>query len=992
MKLRFNQIFSVIGLSLLMVMLGTIAANAQTTSSTLTGRVTLGGDALPGVTVTVSSPSLQGFRTSVTDVNGTYSFGALPPGNYTVKFDMEGMQSVTRTTAIGLSQTGRANAELKLSTVAEAITVTASAPSTLETTEIQTNLQQKQMQELPVQRNVLAVANLAPGVNSNAPSGGQIVISGAPAHENVYIIDGVVANENLRGQYSTLFIEDAVQETTVLTGGISAQYGRFTGGVVNTITKSGGNEFSGSLRDSLSKQNWTAATPLNDPRANKLNSIYEGTLGGRIIRDRLWFFTAGRYAKTSTNSFLTDSVIPFGTATTEKRYEGKLTAAITPKHNVVVTGFHLDVPTAPYCFSSCFEKSNFSAGRNVPQGFYSAHYDGILSNNFLIEGLFSTKTLIFKGEGGPPADFAHGSWAYDLNTGGFFGAPVFCSTCGNEYRNNKYYDAKATYFLGTKSFGTHNIVGGYQKWDELRKANNFQSGSNFGVYTYNTPTRDANGNLTPTFSAGDIILWTPIFQLTKKGSTFQTNSLYVNDKWDLSSHWQFNLGARYDKNHGVDANGLLVAKDSVVSPRIGGIYDVFANNKLRVNASYGRYVAKIAETVGDIGAGAGNPASIYYFYTGPDITGTSTVDAMQQLYNWFQANGGTKRVPDAAVIPGLTNTIVGSLKSPAVNEVTFGVGSQIGKGFVRGDVIHRKWNNFYTTVTSPATSTVTDQFGDVLDHGFTQNSNALSRKYDALLLQGTYSVTNRLTFAGNYTYAKLKGNVTAETGPNGPITESVFSYAEYKNFAQNNPTGYLTSDQRHKARAWVTYDFFGNFVFSALERYDSGTSYSASQQINSAGSWYNCAAGAPCSIGAYVTKNFLPAGFQYQGPPSGVTYYFSGRGQNRWDNVKATDLSLDYRLPLGRAQLYVQPQIVNVFNAHAVISGNTSVTIAKAFNPFTTTPVECPQVQASGANMTSAACRALQGNWFKGANFGKATTPTNYQTPRTYRVSVGARF
>ena len=211
------------------LLLVSLAASAQTTSN-LTGTVSLGGTPLPGATVTISSPSLQGQRTTISDVNGNYNFGALPPGDYTVKFEMESMQSVPRPVKVGLGQTGRANASMQLTSVAEAITVTAASPATLETTEVQTNISAKTVNELPVPRNVLATANLAPGVNTNTTVGGQVIISGAPAHENSYIVDGAVVNENLRGQFSNLFIEDALQETTVLTGGISAEYGRFTGG------------------------------------------------------------------------------------------------------------------------------------------------------------------------------------------------------------------------------------------------------------------------------------------------------------------------------------------------------------------------------------------------------------------------------------------------------------------------------------------------------------------------------------------------------------------------------------------------------------------------------------------------------------------------------------------------------------------------------------------------------------------------------------------
>src|SRR5512142_1250821 len=134
------------------VLLIGINAFGQGTTGDLTGTVTSGGSALPGVTVTATSPNLQGVRTTTTDVNGNWTIGALPPGDYTVKFELSGLQTVTRRTRVGLAQTARADADLKVSGVAETITVTAQSPVTaaLESTEVQTNVQQKTVNALPM--------------------------------------------------------------------------------------------------------------------------------------------------------------------------------------------------------------------------------------------------------------------------------------------------------------------------------------------------------------------------------------------------------------------------------------------------------------------------------------------------------------------------------------------------------------------------------------------------------------------------------------------------------------------------------------------------------------------------------------------------------------------------------------------------------------------------------------------------------------------------
>jgi hypothetical protein len=960
--MKLNRFWLVLAAVLLV---GT-SAFAQTTSN-LTGRVTMDGNPLPGVTVTISAPQMQGTRTAVADVNGNYNFTAIPPGQYTVRFEMESMQTVTKTSSVGLGQTGRVDTTMRLTSVAEAITVTASAPAVLETQEIQTNLTQQFVEDLPIPRNFRAQASLAPNVATPSTIfNDQLVISGAPAHENLYIVNGAVINENLRSEIHNLFIEDAIQETTVLTGAISAEYGRFTGGVVSSITKSGGNEFSGSLRDSLANPKWTTKTAFvgqPDP-TDKINSVYEGTAGGRIIRDRLWFFGAGRYTKDSSDLLLFGSNVQFVQVNKETRLEGKLTGQITPKHSVVVSYLDIKNPVGPNCDFDCYEFSSTYAQRELPNSFKTAHYSGIFTNNLLGELNWSKKYFAFKGDGGPSADFAHGTYGLDANNFAFFGAPVFCGTCGPEYRNNNYWDAKLTYYLASKGIGTHNVIAGYQDWAEQRIANNYQSGSNFGFVTFSeqTPVTSATDVFKPHIAPGDYISYWPIFELTK-GSDFATKSAYLNDKWDLNTHWSFNAGVRYDKNHGRDASGVTRASDSTVEPRLGATYDVLGNGRLRFNGSYAKYAAKIAENVGGGAAPGGNPAYAYYFYRGPEITNLPTVQAFQQVWDWFQAAGGVDKVrPFLAGVPGVNTQILGSLKSPDVNEATVGVGSQIGKGFVRVDLMTRKWGNFYSTRTDASTGQTVDRFGNTLDINQIMTTNSgLDRRYRSASVQAAYPFTERLQLGGNYTWSTLKGNVTAETSGNGPVAEGIFQYPEFKAFAQNNPTGFLPNDQRHKVRAWLTWGLptrVGNFVFSALERFDSGTPYSAVIPV----------------AGSDVAQ-FLPATVvnQYAGQPATVNYYLGGRAPFRWDDVNALDVSINYRLRLGRAELFVEPELINAFNQSAVRSGNTTVTELAAFNPFTDTPV-------AGTNYKLS------------SKFGQARNSSDYATPRTYRVSVGVRF
>src|SRR5260221_1407565 len=316
------------------------AAQAQT-SGTLEGTVTLAGRRLPAALVTIASQAMQGTRIAETDVNGRYRFDAIPPGDYTVGF-IAGDLHITRTARVAIAQTLEVDAKMKVS---EDLVIAHAPDSSVTSTPVSTNLPLPLIERLPVQRNQLATSQFAPGVTANTFSNGQLQISGGPGYDNLVLVDGVVVNENVLGQLRPMYVEDAIEETTVLTGAIPVEYGRFTGGVVSTISKWGGNTLRGSLRDNLSNPKWSAQTPANEARPDTLNHVWEGTLGGAIVPDRFWYFGSGRWAKNDT-ARQTVAVPPVGTANAasplisyaegndQKRYEAKLTAQIDPRDNL----------------------------------------------------------------------------------------------------------------------------------------------------------------------------------------------------------------------------------------------------------------------------------------------------------------------------------------------------------------------------------------------------------------------------------------------------------------------------------------------------------------------------------------------------------------------------------------------------------------------------------------------------------------------------------
>ncbi len=390
--------------------------------STLTGRVLNDGQALPGVSVTVKSSSLQGSRAATTSINGDFVLPQLPPGDYTVTFTLGGFQTVTRQVKLSAAQTTPIQVSMNLSSVTAETTVFAQKETISQTQQAATTLTTDTLAKLPTARTIASATNLAPGANTNGPSGAT-VISGAMSFENLFLVNGVVVQDNLRNTALNLYIEDAVQEQTVTTSGISAEYGRFAGGVVNVITKSGGNNFSGSLRVSLTNDKWTTRTDFTNSAGvnpeNKVDEIipaYEATLGGPIVKDVLWFFGAARLRDQTTSSNTVAPVsAPFEVGDDEKRYEGKLTFTFAGRHTLLGNYQQIDRDQTNNSFGTIYDLASLY-DRSLPQKLYSLNYSGTLSNNFFLEAQYAKREFSFVGSGSRFTDQIFGTLMVNNNT------------------------------------------------------------------------------------------------------------------------------------------------------------------------------------------------------------------------------------------------------------------------------------------------------------------------------------------------------------------------------------------------------------------------------------------------------------------------------------------------------------------------------------------------------------------------------------------------
>jgi len=978
---------------------GILLAQGVPTGS-LSGRVfDPDGLPLPGVTVTARSPSLQGARSATASANGDYLIPFLPAGAYAVIFELSGFQPLEQKVRVQVAEPVPLDVRLKLAGVTEEVEVTAQSPEDFtQSATVASSYRSDMIDTLPVGRDIRGAVLLAPGTTSTGP-GGNVTFSGAASYEGLFLLNGVVLNETLRNQASLVFIEDSIEETKTSTAAISAEYGRFAGGVANVITKSGGNDFSGSLRFTFDNDKWRSLTPYEedlseDPRLDAIVPTYEATLGGPILKDKLWFFTAARLRenKTSETTRFTDMV--YDNVVDDKRYEGKLTWAVTPKHTLKGGFTKRTRDETNNTFGDVMDRASFydSSG---PEDLLSANYTGVLASNFFVEAQYSRRRLSFVGSGARFTDIVKGTMIQDRSRDSArWNSPTFCAVCGlseqdiadgklnEEKRNNQNIIVKGSYFLSTSGFGSHNLVFGGDAFEDSRENNNWQSGSEYRLLASNTIIRGES--LYPVVlpgtsdrdTAASYILWTPIFEATK-GSRLRTYSAFLNDAWRLSDKWSFNAGVRWDKTDEKDQQGNKASDDQAFSPRLAASFDPKANGQWTVNAGFARYVMPVTSGIADLGSGAGRSASFQYVYRGPAINAdlntpnpVAADQALTAIFDWFFANGGTNRpLRSNPSYPGVSRRLSPDLTTPSSWEYSLGLAGKIGsKGSFRIDGVYRNYNDFFSDLVRPGV-TVTDPANRPFDLNLVVQTNELDRRYKALQGQIQYRFFENLTLGGNYTLSRSYGNVNAETEASGPVQDDLLAFAEYKDITWNSPTGDLSIDQRHKLRLWANYDAklgrLGRASVGVLQRLSSGQPYSADASINTT---------------PYVTN---PG---YLVPDTTISYYFGGRGGYKTDTVSATDLSLNYYLPIRmgkKTEVFARVVVDNLFNQAAQDgSGNETVFTAsnqnpartiQAFNPFTTTPVEGVHYQL-------------------GPDFGRPISADDHQLPRSVYFGVGFRF
>ena len=819
------------------------------------------------------------------------------------------------------------------------------------------------------------MAELAPGLTNNTPNVNQITISGALAYDNVFLIDGVDVGDNLLARPDDLYIEDAVDETQILTSGISAEYGRFSGGVVNAVTRSGGNLFSGSVRSNLSNAAWTDETPIEkangQERQSKMDRYYEGTFGGPIMRDRMWFFFAGRSQSSETSLSLPVSSAAFQQTDDQNRWELKVTA--TPWTNQRVQLHYLDRrqnsvrPSIPITIDPTVRDE-----QNIPGHLLVANWNGVVSNRFFATAQYSQKANHPRfGNTSTRLEDSPFLTIGRVSPGGLHFGSRYFDRNDPEDRDNRQVTGSVSYFGSRPGFGTHDVKAGVEVFSLILRGGNSQSSTG---YIFNTdfasvagkPVTEASGRVVPVWLPGATSIGNSI---PTRGAEMNitTTAFYVQDRWTPTSRLSLDLVLRFEHASSDATVVSTPVSAQSLAPRLGATYDLRDNGRTVVSASYAHYAGCYSSSVFGRNTTVGNPARVTSVYTGPAGQGYDFAPAFN-LSNYSVVAG---------LFPTANIFLDDDLHSPLTREFTLSAGQQIGDGAVRAMYVWRHATGLVESFIDDPSATGKTRVSDngvvfgTFDNVYYRNSDAAVRDYQAFELQGNYRILSNWTVAGHWTVQlKNEGNFEGEATNQPGIGSVLGDYPEILVEARNFPMGRLEDYQQHKVRLWSNYQLnlgrIGSFDVTPLWRYNSALTYSLA------------ANNVPLSV-IQRAQNPGYARLPGSGANGSQALFFGERGGEEFDGYALVDLGVTYRVPVWKsAAPWLKFEVLNLMNNDKLIGWDTTVT--------------ADQASALDAN-------GLPTGYVQGARFGQGTSTAHYPRPRpgltggrTFLGAFGLRF
>ena len=595
---------------------GTSSSTAFAQASAIAGVVRdTSGAVMPGVTVEAASPALiEKVRSATTDERGQYKIVDLRPGTYVVTFTLPGFSTIKRE-GIDLPATFTAtvNADLRVGALEETVTVTGASPIVDTQTVLRRQVVGKDtIDAMPTSKNWSTIGVMTVGVSSNQSDVGgsagehqnQLKAHGGSFNDRLVQLDGIM-NANMACNYSCtgLSTNDAsTQELSYEFGAISAEVAG--GGVrVNIIPKDGGNRFSGSGFVNFANDKMQGGNVDDTLRtqgiqtADSILKIYDGSvaLGGPVLKDRLWFWTAHRYwgyQQIRTNTFYESNQSTFvftpdlarpGTETQRNVNDDvRLTWQMSPKNKL--SGYFSIAPrtTEHWTLASTLQP-DASNLQNLPKNnFGTVTFRSTLSSKLLFEAGMGTTNETWTREPVEDSVTSKGYPVTELNTGISFRA--YPANFSSNYTSLRSYRSSLTYVTGSHAIkGGMTLQEGPADTDVWTNKDTFltvRDGKPFSVSVRTTP-------------------------YTTHERLVADLGLYAQDQWTLS-RLTINAGLRWDYlNNSVgaqDAPGgtwigprhfdalTNVPNYKDLSPRLGVSYDLFGNGKTALKATLSRYV------------------------------------------------------------------------------------------------------------------------------------------------------------------------------------------------------------------------------------------------------------------------------------------------------------------------------------------------------------------------------------------------------------------
>ena len=659
---RFGWVFPVL------VMLAATTA-AQELRGRITGVVTDNtGAVVPGVTVTATSPALIRPQDTVTGADGSYRYPALPPGSYTLTFQLAGFQTLKREgVRLGLNQTLSIDAQLQISTLEETITITGQSPVVdVKSTTVGTNFSKELLQDIPNARDIWAAMAQAPGFQmtgydvGGSHTGTQTgYMFYGTAGQNKTLFEGINVTEG-QDTNAGYFDFGSFEEFQVGAGAMGEQQG--PGALLNITVKSGGDRYNGQLYYDYEDQNTISdnildefkvpggigpkgfkAPTLSDPATGQLLGLQSGNPivkqydfnvngGGPIVKGRAWIFGSYR----DNNQYRTILGLPGEESQSQllnKTIKGTYQLS---KSNQLIYFYNERSKLQPLRDLSLaipVSAAHYQDSKNRPQ---KVEWTSVLSPKAFLDVQFShwgnffplypTQTKSQSVEGVPVGRL-------ELSTNQRIGGMDYY-----HYRTTlkPQLSGSLSYYLDRLA-GTHNLKVGFERYRERRKFLRFQPGN---IYY-----RDRDG----------IPAEVDIYNTPNEGiDDANSLGLYAQDEWNLTRRLTLNYGIRYDRYtlgwpeqsftpeqtaffQPVSTAATDVAEFNSVSPRIGVAWDVVGDGKTVLKVHYGRYYFNPSTEVSSLENPVGQAQRRYEFN---DLNGNRILDGPQELGRVLQTLGG----------------------------------------------------------------------------------------------------------------------------------------------------------------------------------------------------------------------------------------------------------------------------------------------------------------------------------------------------------------